>query len=112
MEGTVDIQAFREYLERHDLVISPRVLVENRLKLEKKRNEILRKKMITFREICESAVWGENLQQQSVKAYAKKYAKPDEIIQVKRGQKSELKITIGAVERIAKQRGTWHTIAK
>lgn len=112
MEGIVKISEFFDELERRDLVIVPRKMVERRAEMEQKRAVALRKKLLTFREICESGIWGDNVQQQAVRAFAKKYAKDGEIIEVKRGQRPEYKITIGAVERIAKIRGTWHNIAK
>lgn len=111
MEGIIDISAFMDHLEQHDLVIAPRRLVEKRGAIERKQKHCLRKKMLSFKEISDAGLWGE-IQPSSVKAFAKKYAKQGELIQVPNGQKMMYKITIGAVERIAKIRGTWHIIAE
>jgi hypothetical protein len=107
MTGTIEISAFMDHLERNDLVISPRSLVEERLadleivKLQKKYKRL---PALSYKEIGDSRIWGA-IDTRSVKKFAQKYAKPGEIFETKKGQRPVQKITITAVERIAKQRG-------
>ena len=107
MEGTIEISAFMQHLEKNDLVIAPRRLVDDRIKLEKKRQQVLKKTVLSFREISEAQLWGE-ISVKSVKVHAKKYAKEGEILETSIGNKPQLKIIRAAVERIAKARGTWN----
>ena len=101
-----------EYLDRHDKVITDRRLVDERAKVEKHRDQVLRKKMISFREIAEAQLWGADIKVHAVRAYALKHAKKNELVQIKKGQRHEYKIIRAAVERIAKAKGTWSSIAE
>ena len=112
MEGYVKISAFMQHLERNDLVIAPRHLVDGRAKVEKRRAQVLRKTMISFREIADAELWGAEIKPDAVRAYALKHAKKNELVQIKKGQRHEYKIIRAAVERIAKAKGTWHSIAE
>lgn len=112
MEGYIKISDFMDYLDKHDKVITDRRLVDERARKEGLQKALLRRKMLTFREIADADLWGDNLSAAAVRAYANKHVKPKEMIEVSHGKRKEYKITIGAVERIAIKKGTWHSLAK
>lgn len=112
MEGTIEISDFMRHLERNNLVIAPRHLVDENLKVRKLQKAAMQKQMLSFREIYEAQLWGNDIQLNSIKAYATKYAKDGEIISVSKGERKISKITRAAVVRLAKKRGTWATIAE
>ena len=108
MVGTIQIPEFVEYLKQNDLVIMPRTLAENRheeIHQEKIKRVLKKKQALTFREISDANLWGEKITPQAIRAYAFKHARPDEIFPGKKGKKEIHKISITAVERIAKMRG-------
>jgi len=107
MDGTIEISAFMDLLEKRDLVIAPRSLVEERLadlELLKLRKQLKRKPALSYKEIADARLWGKITNRAALK-FAQKYAKPGEIFVTKLGHRPVQKITITAVERIAKQRG-------
>ena len=109
MEGAINIQDFMQHLEANNLVIVPRILVENELNerdLQFARKKALAKKALTFKEIADARIWG-NISAKSVKEYAKKYAKAGEIQKFPYGELERFKIMRSAVERLAKKRGQW-----
>ena len=107
MEGIVEIPAFVSYLEKNNLVIAPRTLVEERLQEREReafRKKCLAKKALTYSEISKAGLWG-NIQPKAVKVKAEKYAKENEIFFSPKGKLKQYKIITAAVQRIAIQCG-------
>lgn len=107
MTGTIEISAFMDLLEKRNLVIAPRTLVEERLadlEIVKLQKQFKRLPALTYKQIADAQLWGA-IDTRSVKKYAQKYAKLGEIFETRKGQRPVQKLVITAVERIAKQRG-------
>ena len=108
MTGEIQIEAFVKYLEKNDLVLAPRTLVQDRLQdleILKLKNAAKRKKALTLREIYEAQIWGNDITYAAVKKYAMKHTRTGEIFPTKKGKLTVHTVVIGAVERIARQRG-------
>lgn len=100
MKGSIEIDAFVDYLRSQNLVIAPAHMVLETVKVERLRDKLLRRKFMTFSEISKSELWGK-ISRTRVYQIAMEHAREDEII-----GDTQKKILTMAVVRIAKQRST------
>ncbi|WP_281681862.1 hypothetical protein [Zunongwangia profunda] len=112
--------AFMEELKANNLVIVPADYAEDRrqeIKLKKLKRATLKKNLLTFKEISDAQLWGE-ISPKAVRDYAmvkasgKRYIKKGELLKVPKGEREIWKLSIVAVERIAKAKGTWSSIVE
>lgn len=116
MEGLVNVSDFIDELKSQGLVIVPESYANRRqMELEAKslRKKVLRKTLLTFKEISDAKLWGD-ISAKAAKSYALREAEkeyghvdPTEINKFPKGQLEVYKLHIDAVIRIAKQRGQW-----
>ena len=102
MKGTVNVTDLMTYLRENDLVIAPAATV--RVDRENLRRNILAKRMATFNEISESHIW-EAITYHRVAQLVAQHCAPEEVVTVKKGDRTVKKVVRAAIMRIARMRG-------
>jgi hypothetical protein len=93
------LQQFVDYLKSNDLMIAPRDLVQERVKVQSAIDLINRKVFASFKELSDAQVFGK-ISPQGVKIFLKKYAKEDDLIKLDKGNRSVWKLRTKAIQQL------------
>ena len=93
------LDQFVDYLKSNDLIIAPRHLVEERVKMQSAIDLVNRKKFASFKELSDSQVFGK-ISPQGVKIFLKKYASEDDLIKLDKGNSSVWKLRTKAIQQL------------
>jgi hypothetical protein len=93
------LDQFVDYLKSNDLMIAPRDLVQERLKVQSAKELVSRKVFASFKELSDAQVFGK-ISPQAVKIFLKKYAKEDDLIMLNKGNRSVWKLRTKAIQKL------------
>jgi hypothetical protein len=93
------LQQFVDYLKSNDLMIAPRDLVQERVKVQSAIDLVNRKVFASFKELSDAQVFGK-ISPQGVKTFLKKYAKDDDLIMLNKGNRSVWKLRTKAIQQL------------
>jgi hypothetical protein len=93
------LEQFVDYLKRNDLMIAPRDLVQERVKIQSATDMVNRKVFASFKELSDAQVFGK-ISPQGVKIFLKKYAKEDDLIMLDKGKRSVWKLRTKAIQQL------------
>jgi hypothetical protein len=93
------LQQFVDYLKSNDLMIAPRDLVQERVKVQSAIDLVNRKVFASFKELSDAQVFGK-ISPQGVKIFLKKYAKEDDLIMLNKGNRSVWKLRTKAIQQL------------
>jgi hypothetical protein len=93
------LQQFVDYLKSNDLMIAPRDLVQERVKVQSAIDLVNRKVFASFKELSDAQVFGK-ISPQGVKIFLKKYAKEDDLIKLDKGNRSVWKLRTKAIQQL------------
>jgi hypothetical protein len=93
------LEQFVDYLKSNDLMIAPRDLVQERVKIQSAVDLVNRKVFASFKELSDAQVFGK-ISPQGVKIFLKKYAKEDDLIMLDKGNRSVWKLRTKAIQQL------------
>ena len=93
------LDQFVDYLKSNDLMIAPRDLVQERLKVQSAIDLVNRKVFASFKELSDAQVFGK-ISPQGVKIFLRKYAKEDDLIKLDKGNRSVWKLRTKAIQQL------------
>ena len=93
------LDQFVDYLKSNDLMIAPRDLVQERLKVQSAIDLVNRKVFASFKELSDAQVFGK-ISPQGVKIFLRKYAKEDDLIKLDKGNRSVWKLRTKSIQQL------------
>ena len=93
------LEQFLDYLKSNDLMIAPRDLVQERVKIQSAVDLVNRKVFASFKELSDSQVFGK-ISPQGVKIFLKKYASEDDLIKLDKGNRSVWKLRTKSIQQL------------